>query len=90
MLTSGDMNRKGAEAMWIMVLAIYGAPPDAVDWDGPWKLFMTKAAETPYASEAACRNDAVEVIGRIHQGMLAPIRFRCVEIEGELPKGAPR
>ncbi|QDZ06401.1 hypothetical protein FPZ24_02025 [Sphingomonas panacisoli] len=76
--------------MWILILAIYQAPPDAVDYDGPWQFWMTKVAEQHYASEAACRNDAVQIIGRIHQGMLAPVRFRCVELEASLPKGAPR
>lgn len=76
--------------MWILVLAIYSAPPDAVDFDGPWQFWTTKVPEKQYASEAACRNDAIEIIGRIHQGMLAPVRFRCVEIEASLPKGAPR
>jgi hypothetical protein len=76
--------------MWILVLAIYVAQPDAVDFDGPWIFGETTIPERQYTSEARCRNDAIQIIGRIHQGMLAPVRFRCVEIEASLPKGASR
>jgi hypothetical protein len=76
--------------VWILVLVVYAAPANAVDWDGPWKFGMTHVVDTRYASEAECRNSAVEMIGRLHQGMLAPIRFRCVEVPAGLPKGAPR
>lgn len=76
--------------VWLLVLVIYAAPEDAVDWDGPWKLGMTKIVETQYHSEAECRNTAIELIGNLHHGMLAPIRYRCVEVPGNLPKGASR
>lgn len=76
--------------MWLMVLIIYAAPANAVDWDGPWAFGMTHVADRHYVSEAECRNSAIEAIGRIHQGMLAPIRYRCVQVDAELPKGAPR
>lgn len=76
--------------MWILVLAMYGAPPDAVDWDGPWTYMETKVLERQFASEAECRNTAIKLIGDIHQGLLAPIRYRCVELPAGLPKGAPR
>jgi len=75
---------------WILVLVVYAAPADAVDWDGPWEFGMTQIVETPYSSEAECRNSAIELIGRVHQGMLAPIRFRCVEMPASLPAGASR
>jgi hypothetical protein len=76
--------------MWILVLAMYGAPPDAVDWDGPWTYMETKVLERQFSSEAECRNTAIKLIGDIHQGLLAPIRYRCVELPAGLPKGAPR
>lgn len=75
---------------WLLILAVYAAPPDAVDWDGPWELGMTKLLEQQFETEAECRNFAVQLIGRMHQGMLAPMRYRCVSIESGLPKGAPR
>ena len=64
--------------VWLLIFIVYQAPPDAVDWDGPWKIGMTKMADTPFKSEAECRNSAIQVIGRMHQGMLAPMRYRCV------------
>ena len=76
--------------VWVLVLVVYVAPADAVDWDGPWKIGMTKMVETQFASEAECRNSAIQTIGRIHQGMLAPIRYHCVPVAASLPKGAPR
>ena len=76
--------------MWLLVFVIYAAPANAVDYDGPWRFGMAKMSEKQYASEAACRNDAIEFVGRLHQGMLAPVRYRCVEIEAALPTGASR
>jgi len=75
---------------WLLILVVYAAPDDAVNWDGPWSFGMTHLVETPFDSEAACRNAAVQAIGRIHQNMLAPIRYRCVSVEDALPKDAPR
>lgn len=75
---------------WLLVISIYAAPPNAVDWDGPWELGMTRLLEQQFDSEAACRNYAVQFIGKMHQGMLAPMRYRCLSVESDLPKGAPR
>jgi len=75
---------------WLLVLAVYAAPPDAVDWDGPWQLGMTKLLDQQFDTEAECRNFAVQLIGRMHEGMLAPMRYRCVSVDAGLPKGAPR
>ena len=76
--------------VWTLILAVYLAPANAVDWDGPWKVGKTFHPEKFYQSEAECRTDAIEIIGRLHQGMLAPIRFRCVALTAGLPAGAPR
>jgi hypothetical protein len=76
--------------VWLLILVVYQAPADAVDWNGPWKFGMSQASKPTFQSEAECRNAAIEAIGRIHQGMLAPIRFRCVSVESGLPKNAPR
>ena len=76
--------------VWILFLVVYEAPDNAVDWDGPWKFGMTRIVEKQYQSEAECRNTAIRLIGEIHQGMLAPIRYRCVEVPASLPRGAPR
>lgn len=76
--------------IWVLVLVMYQAPPGAVDWDGPWKAGMANAIDRRFNSEAECRNTAIELIGRLHQGMLAPVRYNCVEMPASLPKGAPR
>lgn len=76
--------------VWLMILTIYIAPDDAVDWDGPWKLGNTHLVEKQYGSEAECRNSAIQLIGKLREGMLAPIRFKCVAVSTELPAGAPR
>jgi hypothetical protein len=76
--------------MWILVFALYQAPADAVDWDGPWTFGKTFTSEKQFQSEAECRSAAVKTIGRIHQGMLAPIRYRCINMQASLGKGAPR
>jgi hypothetical protein len=76
---------------WVLILGIYMAPPTAVDWDGPWNLGMTKMVEDrQFNSEADCRTFAVQMIGQLHQGMLAPMRYQCVPLPSSLPKGAAR
>jgi hypothetical protein len=77
--------------LWVVVFMIYAAPPDAVDWPGPWSPGMSIAEkETFFHSEAECRNYAIRKIGRLHEGMLAPMRFQCVPFPAGLPQGAPR
>lgn len=76
--------------VWLMILTIYVAPEGAVDWDGPWSLGKTHLVEQQYSSEAACRNSAIQLIAKLHEGMLAPIRFKCVAVPAGLPVGAPR
>ncbi len=76
--------------LWLLVFSIYAAPSDAVDWNGPWKLGTSRVLGSPFQSEAECRNSAIQFIGKMHQGMLAPMRFKCVGVEASLPVGAPR
>ncbi len=76
--------------VWLMVFVLYAAPSNATNWNGPWKFGMSRVAAQEFQSEADCRSYAIQFIGKMHQGMLAPIRFRCVSIEGSLPEGAPR
>jgi hypothetical protein len=75
---------------WLLIVAIYAAPYDSVNWDGPWELGMTKILEQRFDSEAECRNSAIRLIAKMHEGMLAPMRFRCVSIDDKLPKGTAR
>lgn len=77
--------------MWAVVFMIYAAPPTAVDWAGPWRPGMALAEKDSFfRTEAECRNYAIRKIGHLHEGMLAPMRFQCVEFPAGLPKGAPR
>ena len=76
--------------MWLLVFSIYAAPDNATNWDGPWKHGESRVLGSPFRSEAECRNSAIQFIGKMHEGMLAPMRFKCVGIEAALPKGAPR
>jgi hypothetical protein len=79
-------------SVWVAILLTYAAPANAVDWPGPWSSYgMAIAGKNIWSTEAECRNDAVQWIGRVHGvGMLAPIRFQCVAFPASLPKGAPR
>jgi hypothetical protein len=76
--------------VWLLVLSLYAAPSEAVDWDGPWKLGTSKVIGQPFRSEAECTNSAIQFIGKMHEGMLAPMRFKSIGVEGSLPKGATR
>ena len=76
--------------MWLLIVVIYAAPPDAVNWQGSWELGMTKLVERRFSSAATCRSAGREIKGRLNQGMLAPFRFHCMKVASELPAGAPR
>jgi hypothetical protein len=76
---------------WIIVMLVYAAPSDAVNWNGPWSKGMTVVGKEFFRTEAECRNEAIQWIARVHAaGMLAPARFQCVPFPDGLPVGAPR
>jgi hypothetical protein len=78
--------------VWFLVFHIYVAPADAVDWNGPWNLDDKPAltAERYFNSQSECEALAKELISKMHEGMLAPMRYNCVAIPSSLPKGAER
>ncbi len=76
--------------VWLLVFSIYAAPSNAVNWNGPWTLGESKLMDQHFGTEADCRNSAVQFIGRMHQRMLAPMRFKCVGVPATLPVNAPR
>ena len=39
--------------MWLLLVAIYVAPADAVNWQGSWELGMTKLIEQRYEAKKA-------------------------------------
>jgi hypothetical protein len=71
--------------VWVGVVVVYQAPADAIDWRGPWTRGMAIAGKTFYGSEAECRSDNEVRIARMHQGMKAPMRYRCVPFPESLP-----
>jgi hypothetical protein len=75
---------------WLLILVAYQAPPDAVNWTGPWTIGITHVVDEHFSSESECRNAAIQAINQLHQGMRAPLRYRCVPVEAALPEGAPR
>ena len=76
--------------MWLLVIAIYVAPADAVNWNGSWELGMTRLMEQRYETEAACLSGGEELKARLNEGMLAPVRHHCMEVAGVLPAGIDR
>ncbi len=76
--------------MWLLVVAIYVAPPNAVDWQGSWTLGLTRLDEKHYASEKDCLDAGAKLKSRLNEGMLAPVSYHCLEISGELPAAVAR
>lgn len=85
------LGERDAMKTWVIVMLVYAAPANAVDWNGPWSKGMTVAGKEFFRTEAECRNEGIQWIARVHAGgMLAPARFQCVPFPDSLPVGAPR
>lgn len=78
------------QVMWLLILAIYVAPPDAVNWRSSWMLGTTKLMEEPFDTQEKCLTAGVHIKAKLNEGMLAPVRFHCVKLDPGLPAGAPR
>ena len=76
--------------MWLLIIAIYVAPPDAVNWQGSWELGMTKLAENHFESKAKCLQRGIDIKAKLNEGMLAPVRVHCISIARGLPAGTQR
>ena len=76
--------------MWLLIIALYAAPPDAVNWQGSWELGMTKLVDHHFESEAECLVHGLDIKSKLNEGMLSPVRFHCISISSGLPAGAPR
>ena len=76
--------------MWLLILVVYAAPPDAVNWKGPWELGIAVLREERFVDEANCLNAGFQIKAKINQDMLAPVRFHCVRVDAGLPAGVPR
>jgi hypothetical protein len=82
---SNNASPPNAKPTWVAVLVVYVAPPDAVGWQGPWTRGKTVARPNFFASEAECRANTEAMIKDMHQGMLAPILYRCVPFQESVP-----
>jgi hypothetical protein len=76
--------------VWVLLMGVYAAPYNAGPWDGPWKAGMFIADKEPFETEEECHKKANFMMKKLHKGMLAPIRYKCVTFDQSLPKGAPR
>jgi len=70
---------------WVAIVLVYQAPADAVDWRGPWTRGMTIGGKDFFPSERACKAETEGRITRMHQGMKAPMLYRCVPFPESLP-----
>ena len=70
---------------WLLIVLVYVAPADAVDWKGSWELGLTHLMEQRFVSEDDCFNEGAAVEARLREGMLAPVRYHCLEVEAQLP-----
>lgn len=69
---------------------VYTAPSDAVNWYGSWELGPAVLRDERFSSEANCLSAGFEIKSKLNQGMLAPVRYQCIEVDAGLPAGATR
>lgn len=78
------------ENMWLLILMVYTAPSDAVNWKGAWELGPAVLRDERFSSEANCLAAGMKIKSQINQGMLAPVRYQCIGVDAGLPAGAMR
>ena len=71
--------------MWLLLVVVYFAPPDAIDWKGSWELGLSRVMEERYETEAGCLAGGQALQDHLGEGMLAPVRIHCVRVEKSLP-----
>lgn len=76
--------------MWLLILMIYTAPSDSVNWKGSWELGPAVLRDERFSSEADCLAAGMKIKSSLNQGMLAPIRYQCIGVDAELPAGTMR
>ena len=64
--------------MWLLILVVYFAPPDSVDWNGPFELGLARISEEHFTTEELCLNRGKEIKAELGNGMLAPVRYQCL------------
>lgn len=76
--------------MWLLILMVYTAPSDAVNWKGSWEFGPAVLREERFRSEANCLDAGYQIKSKLNEGMLAPVRYQCIKADAWLPAGAPR
>jgi len=76
--------------MWLLILMVYTAPSDAINWKGAWELGPAIIRDERFSSEEDCLTAGHEIKSKLNQGMLAPVRYQCLRADAGLPPGAPR
>lgn len=73
--------------MWLLILFVYVAPVDAVDWSGDWKLGITRVMPDSFNTQLDCHNDGKYLQARLNEGMKAPVRYQCIKVDKIVPSG---
>ena len=69
--------------MWILIILIYFAPPDAVDWQGSYELGIAETHKEHFTSERSCQDKGEDIQASFNEAALAPFRYRCLEIPSQ-------
>ena len=76
--------------MWLLLIVVYVAPPDAVNWKGTWQLGPALVRDERFANEASCLNAGSQIKTKLNEGMLAPVRYHCIKVDAGLPPDVER
>ena len=76
--------------MWLLLIVVYVAPPDAVNWKGNWQLGPALVRDERFANEASCLNAGSQIKTKLKEGMLAPVRYHCIKVDAGLPPDVER
>lgn len=77
-----------AAKIWILLLSVYTAPLDAVDWQGDWKLGPINALEHQFSSKEECTKAGQSLKAQLQEEIRAPMRMLCIPLWSGLPAGS--
>lgn len=67
--------------MWLLILLVYVAPTDAVNWNGPWKLGKAEVIGNDFKDEDACLRGGRMIQTILAEDMRAPVRYKCIQVK---------
>ena len=76
--------------MWLLILMVYTAPSDAVNWKGSWELGPVVLKDDRFSSKANCLAAGYKIKSKLNQEILVPVRYQCIGVDAGLPAGVPR